>query len=109
MATPAQRFSQAPQPGQARPAIRLSGQPAAAAGRDGQWITRKVGANGVISVACQQISVGKHRAGEVIDVHLAGQLLQAWHGNELLKTMTRDNAREVRKKNAAVTPLTTAK
>ena len=104
MATPAQRFtSSVTQPGQtspSRPVLRLAGQPARA-GHGGQWITRKVGANGVICVAHQQLSVGKHRAGEIVDVHLDGQLLQAWHGNELLKTITRDNTREVRKKNAA--------
>jgi transposase InsO family protein len=104
MATPAQRF----QPGRhhraqtaARPVSGLPARPATA-GQGGQWVTRKVGANGVICVAHQQVSVGKHRAGEIVDVHLDGKLLQAWHGNELLKTITRDNTREVRKKNAAV-------
>jgi len=103
MATPAQRFNATTQPAAtARPVITIPGRPAAAA-RGGQWVTRRVGANGVICVAHQQVSVGKHRGGEIVDVHLDGQLLQAWHGNELLKTITRDNTREVRKKNAAVT------
>jgi Integrase core domain len=105
MATPVQRFQPAAGPVTAvaaRPLIRLADRPAAAS-QGGQWITRKVGANGVICVACQQLSVGKHRAGEIVDVHIDGQLLQAWHGNELLKTITRDNTREVRKKNAALT------
>ena len=103
MAAPVQRFRPAARPAvSARPVITIPDRPSRA-GHDGQWITRKVGGNGVISVAHQQISVGKHRAGEIVDVHLDGQLLQAWHGNELLKTITRNNTREVRKKNAAVT------
>ena len=105
MATPAQRFQPGPphnSPAAGRPVITVPDRPARAS-QGGQWITRKVGANGVICVACQQLSVGKHRAGEIVDVHLDGLLLQAWHGNELLKTITRDNTREVRKKNAAVT------
>jgi len=36
-------------------------------------------ANAVISVAYDEISVGKHRVGAVVDVHLDGPLLQAWH------------------------------
>jgi hypothetical protein len=105
MATPAQRFTAAARPRAAvaaRPVITIADRPAATR-RGGQWVTRKVGGNGIICVAHQQVSVGKHRAGEIVDVHLDGQLLQAWHGNELLKTITRDNTREVRKKNAAVT------
>lgn len=70
--------------------------------RDGDdWVTRRVAANGVISVAYQQISVGKHRAGAVVDVHLDGALLQVWHRNELLKTIVRSDIKEVRKKRAA--------
>src|SRR5262249_1467260 len=66
MATPAQRFSARPCPaGQPLP-----GRPARREG--GEWVTRKVGANGVISIGWQQFSVGKHRAGEVVDVHLTG-------------------------------------
>jgi hypothetical protein len=104
MATPAHRFAAAtrpPAPSAASPVSAIPDRPAA--GKGGQWVTRKVGANGVICVAHQQIPVGKHRAGEIVDVHVDGQLLQAWHGNELLKTITRDNTRQVRKKNAAET------
>lgn len=31
------------------------------------WISRRVGANGVVSIAWQQISVGKHRGGHNVD------------------------------------------
>ena len=39
------------------------------------WVTRKVTAVGVITVAHQQISVGKLRAGRIVDVHI-GHLRQ---------------------------------
>jgi transposase InsO family protein len=96
MATPAQRFTAGQQPnGQ-------SAQPARPTSRDsGEWVTRTVGGNGVISVAWKQFSVGKHRAGEIVDVHLNGKLMQVWHRSELLKTIVRDNPKEVRKKKAA--------
>jgi hypothetical protein len=58
-------------------------------------------ANGIVTVAWQQVSVGKHRAGRVVDIHLDGPAMQIWDGPELLKTVLRDNAKEVRKKKAA--------
>lgn len=65
------------------------------------WISRKVTAVGVITVASQQISVGRHRAAHIVDVHVGIDLLHVWDGNELIKTAIRDNQKEVRKKNAA--------
>jgi transposase InsO family protein len=70
------------------------------------WIARRVASNGIIAVSWQQISVGKHRAGAQVDVHVTDQLLQIWHGHELLKTVRRDSRGEVRKKRASV-PKTT--
>jgi len=97
MATPVQRFDRA------RPADERAADLRAAEDRSGEdWVTRRVGANGVICVAYQQLSVGQHRGGEVVDVHLDGGLLQVWHRNELLKTIVRTDTREVRKKRAAV-------
>ena len=55
----------------------------------------------IVTVAWQQVSVGKHRAGRVVDIHLDGPTMQIWDGPELLKTVLRDNAKEVRKKRAA--------
>lgn len=69
------------------------------AGED--WISRKVGGNGVVCVSWQQVSVGKHHAGARCDVHVGKDLLQFWVGSELLKTVPRDSNGEVRKKNAA--------
>jgi transposase InsO family protein len=65
------------------------------------WICRRVASNGIISVSWQQISVGANRAGAQVDVHVTDQILQIWHGNELLKTVKRDRTGEVRKKRAS--------
>ena len=65
------------------------------------WISRRVASNGIISVSWQQISVGANRAGAQVDVHIGDQILQIWHGNELLKTVKRDSTGEVRKKRAS--------
>ena len=67
------------------------------------WVSRRAGANGVVCVSWQQVSIGKHRAGHRIDVHVGDQLLQFYDGNELLKTVTRTSRGEVRKKRASRT------
>jgi transposase InsO family protein len=65
------------------------------------WITRKVSVNGVITVAWQQISVGKHRDGRRVDVHVHAEILEVWDGNELIKTVARTTKGAIRKKRAA--------
>jgi hypothetical protein len=99
MATPASRFRATPTAATApaRPAD-LS---ALAPDRTGEdWVARKVGPNGIVCVSWQQVSVGKHHAGQRCDVHVGRDLLQFWVGAELLKTVTRTSTGEVRKKNA---------
>ena len=64
-------------------------------------ITRKVSINGVITVAWQQISVGKHRDGCRVDVHALPGILEVWAGNELIKTVARTSKGAIRKKRAA--------
>jgi transposase InsO family protein len=95
MDTPAQRF---------RRAVAEAGTPALAAldqDRTGdQWVSRLVASNGIISVSWQQISVGAHRAGHRVDVHVADRVLQIWDGAELLKTVQRSSSGEVRRKKA---------
>ena len=66
-----------------------------------EWITRKVSVNGVITVAWQQISVGKHRDGRRVDVHVLAEILEVWDGNELIKTVARTTKGAIRKKRAA--------
>jgi len=59
-----------------------------------------VAANGIISVAWQVLSVGKHHGGEIVDVHVTDRLLEVWSGNDLVKTAVRTSKGEVRKKRA---------
>jgi Transposase and inactivated derivatives len=95
MATPSSRFTLT---GRGRPAdaSALVGE------RAGEgWISRKIATNGVICVAWQQISCGKHRGGHRVDIHLEGPTMQIWDGEELIKTVLRANQKEVRKKHAA--------
>ena len=97
MAAPAERFSagldnQPP----ARPR-----EPAADRGAT-EWVSRRVSANGVISVAWQQICIGAAHAGEQCDVPVDGDLLRLWIGDQLVKTVARPSTKEVRKKHASV-------
>jgi transposase InsO family protein len=88
MATPAERFGTAPR----RPL-------AATPDRTGpEWVARKVSTVGVVCVSWQQVSVGRHRAGERCDVHVGPEVLQLWIGNELLRTVRRQSAGPVRNK-----------
>jgi transposase InsO family protein len=95
MATPASRFVAA----EPTPPVDASALLGERSGQD--WISRRVAPNGVISVAWQEISCGKHHGGRRVDVHLQGPTLQIWDGDELLKTVLRTNDKEVRKKRAA--------
>jgi transposase InsO family protein len=63
-----------------------------------EWVARKVSTAGVVCVSWQQVSVGKHRAGERCDVHVAPDMLQFWIGNELLRTVHRASTGPVRNK-----------
>ena len=97
MATPADRFG--------RPAA--APQPVITGDRSGDdWVSRRVGVNGVVCVSWQQVSVGKHHAGDRCDVQVGEQLLQFWIGNELCKTVARTSRGEVRKKRASIPQLT---
>jgi transposase InsO family protein len=100
--TPAERFAtRSPDPG---PALDLSALTDRRTGED--WISRRVATNGVISVAWQQFSVGKHHSGEVVDVHVTDRLLEVWAGNDLIKTLIRTSGGEIRKKRAERTART---
>jgi len=65
-----------------------------------QWVSRLVARNGVVCVDSQHISVGKHYGGSSCDVLVTPVLFQFWVGNELLKTVARTSAGEIRKKHA---------
>jgi hypothetical protein len=98
MEVPAARFARAQQ-SPARPVATVDRS-------GGDWVSRRVGANGVVCVSWQQVSVGKHHAGARCDVQVTDQLLQFWIGNELCKTAARTSRGEVRKKRASVPQLT---
>ena len=96
MATPVDRFAAAARAHRDDPAL--------ATDRTGdEWVSRRVCANGVVSVACQQVSVGAHRAGAHCDIHIDGQVLRFWIGNDLVKTAARTSTNEIRKKHASRT------
>jgi hypothetical protein len=96
---PAARFQ-----AQARPAVPAADLTALAPGYSGEdWVARKAGPNGIVCVSWQQVSVGKHDAGQRCDVHVGPGLLQFRVGADLLKTVTRTSQGEVRKKKAART------
>ena len=96
MVPPIERFARRTSPARAPAA-------SAAADRTGDdWVGRRAGANGVISVSWQQICLGKAAAGHQVDVHVSDQVLQVWDGNQLLKTVPRTSRGEVRKKRASI-------
>lgn len=64
------------------------------------WVARVISSVGTISVSNQVFSVGKHRGGHRVDVHVRGKLLEVWDGAELVKTVLRTSTGEVRKKKA---------
>jgi transposase InsO family protein len=99
MATPASRFTTEPCPAPAA----MTAQPAQGLGahRTGSdWISRRVTTNGVVCVSWQQVSLGRHYAGSRCDVHVDGQLLRFYVGDDLVKTVARTSTGEVRNKRA---------
>ena len=98
MRTPAERFFTAPSTASPELPAELGALDEPRGGDD--WITRKVSINGVITIAWQQISVGKHRHGHYVDVHVLAELLEVWDGNELIKTVLRTTKGDIRKKRA---------
>jgi hypothetical protein len=96
MATPAQRFTTA------QSSMPLVSMPAGGqADRSGtDWVSRRVGANGVVGVSWQQVCIGRHYAGARCDVHVDGELLRFWVGDKLVKTAARTSRGEVRNKRA---------
>jgi len=96
MVPPAERFGCRQEP--ARAPYTVTGQDRAG----DEWVARRAGSNGVISVSWQQICLGKAAAGHNVDVHITDRVLQVWDGNELLKTVARESTGEVRKKRASI-------
>ncbi len=81
--------------------VRPTGPHSAGVDRDGQdWVSRRVTTNGVVSVAWQQVCVGAHYAGARCDVHVDGELLRFFIGDDLVKAAARTSGGEVRNKRA---------
>jgi transposase InsO family protein len=92
MATPADRFRLAP----------LSKDKASipvdeAEDHAGQWVLRRVGSNGMVSVDNQLFSVTNAFKGELIDIFVDHTTIQAWSRNHLIKTVARVRPGPVRK------------
>jgi hypothetical protein len=95
MATPAQRFSM----GRAVTASTNSAPVRSDRGGD-DWVSRRVTTNGVVCVSWQQVCVGAHHAGARCDVHIDGDLLRFYIGDDLVKTAARTSRGTVRNKRA---------
>lgn len=67
-----------------------------------EWVARRAGGNGVVSVNWQQVCLGTAAAGRNIDVHVGAEVMQFWDGAELLKTAARDRTGPVRKRRASI-------
>jgi hypothetical protein len=100
MLTPHERFYAGRDDGAPMPALDLTRLREDRSGDD--WVARTVSAVGTISVSNQVLSVGRHRSGQTIDVRVTEKLLEAWSGNELLKTVLRTSKGVVRKKRAEI-------
>lgn len=100
MDTPAARFSSVPPLGPAGVSVPAEVGPDRSGG---DWVSRRVCGNGVVSVSWQQVSVGRHYAGARCDVHVDGELLRFWIGDELVKTAARTSRGTVRNRKAART------
>jgi transposase InsO family protein len=101
MAVPAERFQQRPVGATSDSVpLQLSAPVADRAGDD--WVARRAGANGVVSVNWQQVCLGQAAAGRNIDVHVGEQVLQFFDGAELLRTVARVGTGPVRKRRASI-------
>lgn len=98
MATPSQRFDAA---APAHPPSISTAPPVDRCGAG--WVSRRVCANGILCVSWQQVSIGRHHAGQRCDVHVDAELLRFWIGDDLVKTAARTSTGEVRNKRAART------
>ena len=66
----------------------------------GQWVLRRVGSNGMVSVDNQLFSVTNAYRGELVDVFVDGSVIQVWSKNHLIRTVARTREGRVRKVRA---------
>ena len=87
MATPAQRFDARDLRGEPDVALDLR---VVSEDRSGEGlVSRTVSLNGTISVSNQVFSVGKQRAGQLVDARVLDEVLEVWDGPDLLKNVLR--------------------
>ena len=89
MVVPARRF----QPDAAVPSPTL--QPSQRVTIGPTEITRRVSASGLIGVCYQQISAGRHLAGQIVTVRLHPTVLQVLFAGQLVRTIPRRSTKEV--------------
>jgi hypothetical protein len=58
-------------------------------------VTRRVSASGLIGVCYQQVSAGRHLAGQVVTVRLHPTVLQVFFAGQLIRTVPRRSIKEV--------------
>jgi transposase InsO family protein len=95
MATPAERFRLAPL---AKGKVSVPVDPRE--DHRGQWVLRRVGSNGMVSVDNQLFSVTNAYRGELVDVFVDGAVIQVWSKNHLIRTVARVREGRVRKVRA---------
>lgn len=62
-----------------------------------QWVLRRVGSNGVVSVDNQLFSVGNAFKGQLVDAFVDQAVIQVWSKNHLIKTVARERQGPIRK------------
>jgi hypothetical protein len=58
-------------------------------------VTRRVSASGLIGVCYQQVSAGRHLAGQVVTIRLHPSILQVFFAGQLIRTVPRTSTKEV--------------
>jgi len=93
MVVPAQRF----QPATTNPSLTPGRppQPARPATLRPTEVTRRVSASGLIGVCYQQVSAGRHLAGQIVTVRLHPTVLQVFVAGQLIRTVPRRSTKEV--------------
>jgi hypothetical protein len=95
MATPAERFRLAPL-AQGRASVPVDSKE----DHRGQWVLRRVGSNGRVSVDNQLFSVTNAYKGQLVDVFVDATVIQVWSKNHLIRTVARAREGRVRKVRA---------
>jgi hypothetical protein len=58
-------------------------------------VTRRVSTSGLIGVCYQQVSAGRHLAGQIVTVRLPSTVLQIFFAGQLIRTVPRTSTKEV--------------